>query len=135
MAQHHVPTGFSALTPYLQLEGAAGFISFAQAAFGATIRMKHADGDTLIHGEVVIEGCVLELSEARPEWPATRSALHLYVPDCDAAHARAVAAGAAEVHAPMDQPYGERSSAVRDRWGNDWFIATVTDMNARTGGS
>ena len=95
--------------------------------------MNHVEGGLLAHGEVVIEGCVLELSEARAEWPPTRSALHLYVPDCDAAHTRALAAGASEVHPPMDQPYGERSSAVRDRWGTHWFLATVTDMAARTG--
>jgi PhnB protein len=130
---HHIPTGFAALTPYLQLKDAAGFVSFAQAAFGATVRMSVSDGDTLVHGELVIQGCVLELSEARPEWPATRSALHVYVADCDDVHARATAAGATQLHPPTDQPYGERSGAVRDPWGNDWYIATVTDMTIRTG--
>jgi len=129
----HVPTNHSALTPYLHLEGAAQFMGFAREAFGAEVLLEHAEGGTLVHGELLIEGCALEVSEARAEWAPTRSALHLYVRDCDGAHERALAAGATETFPPADQAYGERSSGVRDRWGNDWFIGTVTDMATRTG--
>ena len=129
---HHVPNGFHAVTPYLILVDAGAFLRFAEAAFGARVLYEGRSPEgTLQHGELQIEGSVLELSEARPEWPPTRAALHVFVRDVDAAHARAVAVGAAVTHAPVDQPYGERSSAVRDRWGNDWFLATQTDAAAR----
>ena len=42
----------------------------------------------------------------------------LLVDDLDAAHARALAAGATEVHPPQDFPYKPRSSCVRDPDGN-----------------
>jgi PhnB protein len=129
----HIPTRHSALTPYLHLEGATEFMTFAKEAFGAEVLMEHVEGDVLVHGELVIEGCALEVSEARTDWRPTRSAMHLYVRDCEVAHARALAAGVKETFPPTDQPYGERGSGVRDRWGNDWFIGTVTDMATRTG--
>lgn len=128
----HIPPGFSALTPYLHLEAPAEFIAFAQNAFGATVRMDHRQEGTVVHAELVIEGCTIELSAARPDWPKTRSAFHLYVSDVDAAHAQALQAGADEAHPPTDQEYGERSSAVRDAWGNHWYLATMTDRAVRT---
>lgn len=35
--------------------------------------------------------------------------LYFYVPDCDVAYAKAIAAGAEKVMEPMDQFYGDRS--------------------------
>ena len=57
------------------------------------------------------------------------SAFHLYVKDCDAVCERAVKAGATLTAAPVDQPYGERSGAVRDAFGNQWYIATAKGPN------
>jgi len=55
----------------------------------------------------------------------TRNAtLHVYVPDVDAVHTRALAAGATSLQEPKDQFYGERNSGVMDAWGNHWYIAT-----------
>jgi uncharacterized glyoxalase superfamily protein PhnB len=51
-------------------------------------------------------------------------AFHVFVPDCDAAYGRAIAAGAASMGEPADRPYGERSGFVMDFAGNYWYIAT-----------
>jgi uncharacterized glyoxalase superfamily protein PhnB len=46
------------------------------------------------------------------------------VPDADAAHARAVAAGA-NVTTPLhDTPYGSRDFAVKDPEGHTWYVGT-----------
>ena len=52
------------------------------------------------------------------------NALHTYVEDVDAVTRRAVQAGATLVDEPRDQEYGERSSTVKDKAGNFWYIAT-----------
>ena len=52
----------------------------------------------------------------------------------DAAHRRALEAGAEESYPVADHDYGERSGGLRDRWGNSWFLATVTDPVRRSGG-
>ena len=50
------------------------------------------------------------------------SMLYLYVPDCDAAYAKAIAVGAEKVMEPMDKFYGDRSGGVLDPFGNQlWF--------------
>lgn len=129
---NHIPQGFSALTVHLNVEGVEDFLRFVGEAFGASVTMvtRHEDG-RVRHAEVAIEGVTLECAEARPEWPSTRVGLHLFVRDPDAAHARAVAAGAQETYPVTTHPYGERSGGVRDRWGNDWYLAAVVDPEAR----
>ena len=129
----HVPHGHPSSTPYRVVDGADAFLAFVEAAFGGRVLLRrHAEG-RVAHAEVSIEGAVIEVGDARPEWPATRVGLHLFVADPDAVHARALAAGAALTYPLTDHPYGERSGGVRDRWGNDWFIAAVTDPVARAG--
>jgi uncharacterized glyoxalase superfamily protein PhnB len=40
----------------------------------------------------------------------------------DAVYRRALAAGATSIHEPADQPYGDRVGAVKDVFGNQWYI-------------
>lgn len=72
------------------------------------------------------------MSEENPEW-GNRSPLsfggspvHLmiYVPDVDAAFARALAAGAEQARPVEDQFYGDRSGTVKDPYGYQWTLAT-----------
>jgi len=58
---------------------------------------------------------------------------YVYVPDVDASHAAALAAGASEVSAPEGKPYGERQSGVRDEYGNIWWIATFDHPASSSG--
>ena len=53
----------------------------------------------------------------------TRS-LYIVVPDADAVHARAVAAGA-NITTPLhDTPYGSRDFTVKDPEGHSWYVGT-----------
>ena len=52
------------------------------------------------------------------------SMLYLYVTDCGAAYAKAIAAGAEKVMEPMDQFYGDCSGGVLDPFGNQWWFGT-----------
>ena len=77
------------------------------------------------HAEVEITGTVLMLADALPpEYPPTSSLIHLYVPDCDAVYAQAMAAGATSVAEPADQFYGARLARITDPQGNQWSIST-----------
>jgi uncharacterized glyoxalase superfamily protein PhnB len=50
--------------------------------------------------------------------------IYLVVPDADAAHARAVAAGATVIRPLQDTPYGSREFAVKDPEGHTWSVGT-----------
>jgi predicted enzyme related to lactoylglutathione lyase len=54
----------------------------------------------------------------RHPWPGGPVKFGLTVDDIDATHARAVAAGAVEIQAPVDRPWKPRSSTVQDPAGN-----------------
>ncbi len=49
----------------------------------------------------------------------------------DALHARATAAGAEEVMAPYEPPYGGRECSLRDRDGNVWSFGTYAPARER----
>ena len=77
------------------------------------------------HIEAKVGDAILVL-ETRENWPATqlRQSTYVYVPDVDAAFARAVAGGADVIAPPEDKPYQERACALRDGFGNTWYVST-----------
>lgn len=120
-ASKHIRPGLRTVTPYLHVQGAAGFIEYVREAFGAEeiSRTARPDG-AVMHAEVKLGDSILEVADA----PPTAVGLHLYVPDADEVYRRAVAAGGKTLHTPVDQPYGDREASVRDPFGNNWYIAT-----------
>ena len=118
------PEGYTSLTPYLIVADAAGFRDFLRNVFQATFLNETEDQGRIVHASARLDDAILEFSAGNDTYRPMPMALHYYVPDIDAVHSRALAAGSTELHPPMDQPYGERSSAIRDPFGNHWYIAT-----------
>ncbi len=119
------PEGVLAVQPYLHLHNAHEMIPFAEAAFGAKATGVHKSPDGIVrHATIEIAGATFELDEAQGGSQPTQSYLHVYVPDTDAVYAQALAAGATGVTPPNTAPYGDRAAAVKDPFGNTWFLAT-----------
>jgi len=58
--------------------------------------------------------------------------LHVYVPNCDKAIAKAVKHGATVTMPASDQFWGDRYGRVVDPWGNNWAFAThIEDVTPR----
>ena len=130
-----IPDGYTAITPYLVVEGASGYIDFLANAFGAVERMRiPLPEDLVAHAEVTIDGAIVMLSDAMPpDSPAQPAHIHLYTADVDAAYARAVSAGATSDAEPEDQFYGERMAHLTDPHGIHWTLAThVEDVDMDT---
>ena len=53
--------------------------------------------------------------------------LYVYVEDADATYRAALEQGAVALEAPRDLPYGDRRASVRDRFGNVFQIAHVSE--------
>jgi len=119
----HRREGFHTVTPYITVEKAPELIEFVKQAFGATesFRTGSAGG---MHAEVKI-GDSMVMVGGGPGITERPTAIHLYIPDVDAVYHRALQAGATSLFAPADQPYGERSGAVQDPTGNNWYIASA----------
>jgi PhnB protein len=126
----HIPKGLRTVTPGLQPIGADRAIEFLKRAFGARDSGTHRSPDgKVIHSVIRIGDSTLELSEAHGQWQPMPTSFFLSVEDCDSEYQRALAAGAASISAPADQPFGQRIGAVSDPFGNEWFIASPLGGN------
>lgn len=125
MAVKYQPDTFHTVTPFLVVKDAAGVMEFAKKVFDAVEidRMSMPDG-TVAHGEIKIGDSVIMLGEAGGPYLPMPSMLYVYVKDADAVYKKAIEAGAESVTEPKDQFYGDRSGGVRDKSGNQWWMAT-----------
>ena len=121
----YIPEGRHSLSAGFVVKGAARFMDFVKQAFDADeIRRWEWPGG--FYASFRIGDSVSGVNEAMShEWLRPMTAMiNLYVPDCDALYERALRAGATSISPVADQPYGVRSGAVEDAWGNQWIIAT-----------
>ena len=121
--------GFTALTPYLVLQDAAGTIDFLKSTFAAEETFRDIGSAGGIHCEVRVGDSMMMIGGGGPavSWKGESRPMpfHVYVTDTDAAYRRALGAGATSLYEPADMPYGERSAGVKDSSGNFWYIATA----------
>ena len=85
--------------------------------------------DKIMHAALAIGDSKLFLSDRsmqKKDPKGIGSAFYVYVADVDAAHKRAVVAGMTEMMPPADMFWGDRMSAVNDRFGHRWCFATHT---------
>ncbi len=119
------PTLTPKLAPYIVAREASPLIEFIEKAIGGKLSYKEVDpSGRIVHAEIQIEDGLVMMSEppeGRNPFPAM---LHLYVPDANLAHERALKAGASEVHPPAHAPDGYLRGGVRDRWGNEWWFSS-----------
>jgi PhnB protein len=131
-----VPDGYHTVTPYLSVRGADKAIEFYRKAFGAEeiYRIPMPEGK-VGHAELQIGSSRIMLADEFPGMPdnviaspaslaGSSMGLNLYLPDVDAAFARAVAAGATVRRPVQDQFYGDRSGTLADPFGHIWTLST-----------
>jgi PhnB protein len=127
------PDGYHSVQPYVMFKNCAAAMAFYEKAFGAKERRRMARPDGRIaHAEIQIGDSTVMMADEAPEmdcfsaehFGGSAVGLHLYVDDCDAVYAQAIAAGAKSLFEPADQPYGDRMSGVGDPFGYKWWIAT-----------
>ena len=133
-AANPVPRGMHTLTPSLVVRECAKAIDFYKRALGAeeVMRMPAPDGKGIWHAELRIGDSVFFLNDempgmSRPPPTAKEPApvtMWLYVNDADAAHRRAVGAGARSTMEPADMFWGDRCAGVADPYGYQWSFAT-----------
>ncbi len=125
----------------LSYRDATAAIDFLVRAFGFTPLLVVPDEHGgIAHAELAMGNEVIMLGSAKPElgWaspldlPARNATVCGFVPDPDAHHAQAVAAGATTVRAPYDTPYGAREYSVRDPEQHEWHFGTYRPEPPRT---
>lgn len=119
------PAGYSTVSPYLILSGAAGTIEFLTDVLGGVELRRFPDADgKLIHAEVRIGDTVVMLADGNEGWPPVPAHVHVYVADVDDTYRRALAAGAQSVQEPVQKDDEDKRGGVKDAGGTTWWIAT-----------
>jgi uncharacterized glyoxalase superfamily protein PhnB len=139
MSVKPIPEGYSSLTPFLCIDGAAEAIDFYVEVFGAKL-VERMDGPNGIvaHAELDFASGRLQLSDpqeayalAAPERGtfATHS-VGLYCPDVDDVVARAENAGATIREPAQTFVTGDRFASIIDPFGQRWTVMTrVEDVS------
>ena len=140
MAVSYVPEGYTTVTPYLIVNGAATAIEFYRSAFGATELMRFPAPDGKVaHAELQVGSSRIMLADEHPErgyraphaQAGSSTGIMLYLEDVDRVFNRAIEAGATAKEPVKDQFYGDRSGTLIDPFGHWWTIAThVEDVSA-----
>lgn len=100
-AVHYLRPGFTAITPYVIVNG--GFIEFLNNAFAGTERRRLPMPDgKLTHAEEAIGNGIVETADAHEQVSPAPTDIHLYVNDADATFDRALGAGATSIYRPTD---------------------------------
>jgi uncharacterized glyoxalase superfamily protein PhnB len=123
------PRTYPTVCPYLHYADAEAAMDWLIEAFGFTERLRGRDPDGRIgHSELEVGTSILMLGQpAGHRSPDSTGhpghAMYVHVPDVEAHHTHAAAAGARVTDAPSDQEYGVRSYGVLDVEGNQWWFA------------
>lgn len=115
------PDGYTDLSPYMLVSDAEAVMRFAEAALDASrLRIHRRPDHSIQHAELQIGDSVLMMGEVQVTKPVQ---LHLYLPDPDAAHARALEAGGTLIQEMHESGDGDRRGGVADPLGNGWWFA------------
>lgn len=126
-----IPEGMHTVTPFLVVDGANELIRFIEQSFDGKVTsiMKTKEG-RVMHAGVQIGDSQIMVTDSTEKYPAATTRLYLYVDDVDATYDNAIKAEGTSLREPTDEFYGDRSSGVKDAWGNEWWIAThVEDVD------
>jgi uncharacterized glyoxalase superfamily protein PhnB len=137
-----MPDFHSSIIPGHRYRNAPAAIDWLCQVFGFQRKAVYeGENGTILHAELTLGNGMIMLGsgkddESRRSFKSpdelggieTRS-LYIVVPDADAVHARAVAAGA-NITTPLhDTPYGSRDFTVKDPEGHTWNVGTYDPWN------
>jgi PhnB protein len=133
------------ITPVLTVADAAAAVGFYERVFDAREVWRTVSPDGKVVAELAVADARLRVADEAPEsgnlgprsLGGSAVRINLFVSDPDAVVERAVAAGATEIAAVADQPYGLRQGRLEDPFGHHWLIgrplADETGDGARAG--
>jgi PhnB protein len=144
MSVNPIPEGYTSLTPFIVIDGAAAAIDFYVEVFGAKL-LERMDmpggprGDEIAHAELDFGVGRLQLSDPNANYglaapPRSEMATHsivLYCSDADDVVARAETAGATIREPIQTFVTGDRFASIVDPFGQRWAVMTrVEDVSA-----
>lgn len=123
-----IPDGFNTVNTFLIVDGADQLIQFMVKGLGGKqTYMLRSEDNRVWHASVQIGTSTIMISDTMEGMEPRTAMIYLYVDDADALHKKAVQAGGEQTREVKDEFYGDRAGCVKDRWGNEWWIATQVE--------
>jgi uncharacterized glyoxalase superfamily protein PhnB len=132
-----MPEFHSTLIPGHRYRNAPAAIDWLCNVFGFERKAVYeGENGTIAHAELTLGNGMIMLGSGKDDEPGRgfkppdelggveTCSLYIVVPDADAAHSRAVAAGAVITTPLHDTPYGSRDFTVKDPEGHTWNVGT-----------
>lgn len=118
--------------PTFKYADAHAAIDWLERVLGAERIAVYEDGERITHAEIRLgeSAIMLGSSDGGTATPPGAVVTYVVVGDADAAHRRAVDAGADVSGEPVDQDYGSRDFSVTDPEGNVWALGTYPGAQA-----
>lgn len=119
------PPGYPSVSVYIVADDAQRVLDFLVEVLDAELlrRSDRPDG-RVEHAEVRVDDTVVMVTDGAEGFPAFPVWLHVYVPDVDETHRRALDAGGRSVQEPVQKGDADRRSGVMGPCGNTWWFAT-----------
>lgn len=124
MAIKYKPNGYHNVSTYLVVNNAEAVINFVEKVFDANVVERMEDHGKIMHAEFQIGDTIVMIGNGNEDSKLFPAMLYVYVKNTDETYNKAISAGAKSVMEPQDKFYGDRSAAVEDCCGNQWWIAT-----------
>ncbi|MFE2267120.1 VOC family protein [Streptomyces griseosporeus] len=125
MSSQHTaaPEGYTTVAPWVVTDDTGAFLDFVTEVFeGEELGRVPTEDGAIGHGEIRVGDTVVLAFDRCEGWPALPSLLRVFVPDADAALARAVAAGGQVVTPVACDAFGMRGGRIKDPFGNVWWV-------------
>lgn len=119
------------LSAYFIVDGADEFIEFLKNGLGGELTFEHRDENKyLVHATVKIGNSIVMIGDTMKEMEPRTAMMYVYTDDVDALFQRGIKAKATVEREVKNEFYGDRAGALKDKWGNTWWIAThVEDVS------
>jgi PhnB protein len=120
------PEHYNSLSPYLIIDDAQALVDQLKTIFDAKeLRRFDRGNGKIMHLELLLDDSVIMISDSTETYTATKTTLHMYVPDVLATFNRAVENGCEVIEKPASRPGDpDLRGSFYDRAGNFWSVST-----------
>ncbi|MBF0695236.1 MAG: VOC family protein [Flavobacterium sp.] len=118
-----IPSQYLPVMPYLILNDADGFSTFAKVVFQAEDQLIVPNNENhIMHAEITIGKAVIMFAQATENFPAKSAGMFIFVDNVSDIYEKALHNNAISLYEPSHKDYGF-SAGFEDPFGNQWWIA------------
>ncbi|KGO93090.1 VOC family protein [Flavobacterium subsaxonicum] len=119
----NIPANYLPVMPYLVLDNAPEFLTYAKKVFGAVeqLILPGEKERIIMHGELKIGDAVIMFAQSNDNWKQKPAGMFIYVESVDRVYNAGIEQGGTSLQPPAKQEYGY-AAGFEDPFGNQWWV-------------